>query len=70
MAAWQPLAWTIRKEGRNVSVPAFPVSLRGPPHLPAAGPVVSQTVSAGSFAGRLSMKELTENTACPGPGGP
>ncbi|GEJ99883.1 hypothetical protein TNCT1_21600 [Streptomyces sp. 1-11] len=26
--------------------------------------------STGSAAGRLSMKELTENTARPGPGGP
>ncbi|GAA2251201.1 hypothetical protein GCM10010415_08450 [Streptomyces atrovirens] len=31
---------------------------------------VSQTVPADSCAGRLSMKELTENTALPGPGGP
>lgn len=53
------LPGTGRGEGRNPSVPALPDCC-----------AVSQTASTGSCAGRLSMKELTENTARPGPGGP
>lgn len=44
--------------------------LRKPSRDGPFGAVAPDYTAASSRAGRLSMKELTENTARPGPGGP
>ncbi len=46
------------------------VRTRDPFRSPSGRPFPGGQTSAGSSAGRLSMKELTENTARPGPGSP
>ncbi len=57
-------------KGRNFSVPDFPERRRPYGVPPTARAQTVSTASTGSVAGKLSMKELTENTARPGPGGP